>query len=476
MSESLPISFGELQKKEQQFIQNVCPFPVESITLAGVVGKDKSKQEKIVKHAGTVHPVIHPKVYKFLQDFLTYKQLYGSAREKKIYQDMELPHFIKRLYTNRPLVYYTAQEEYLLPEKDHQGKNIMGAGNYFDLESVKQGKYLFKDEVNIAMFLGVSSDVMFINKGDRDNRGVVSDDAETFREEGVYTGLVGTCFEKSWGIANLIFQEILEIDAGVKKLWLDFLEVEVSETVQAVKDSRKNENFEQLYESIYISSKKKHVFFDKKVYKKLMYFVIQPFLVNANNQAKQRNTKAYVHCVGLGLGNWAMLQGTQAMLQIEVYEEILKEEKLDNIAVIDFSHFPKQDYPLKKISKDDKIRNIKISFSTRNPADPLPKKFQKLLLVAMYAWDNNAFPGNEVFLQKLTASGDPAAACCSTIILMQTPTINPCFDRNIIKTINENMLEESLYARISNFIRINKTNLSLLAALLAAALVYHCHY
>ena len=40
-------------------------------------------------------------------------------------------------------------------------------------------------------------------------------------------------------------------------------------------------------------------------------------------------------------------------------------------------------------------------------------------MVAQYAWDGNAFPGNEYWLGMLTASGDPAAACCSNVPELQ---------------------------------------------------------
>ena len=70
---------------------------------------------------------------------------------------------------------------------------------------------------------------------------------------------------------------------------------------------------------------------------------------------------------------------------------------------------------------------IDIFFSNRNPCDLLKEKYSDYKLCAMYAWDGNALPGNEYYMGSLAASGDPAAASCSTIPFVQNFMINKEF-------------------------------------------------
>ena len=172
---------------------------------------------------------------------------------------------------------------------------------------------------------------------------------------------------------------------------------------------------------------------------------------------------------------------------MEVYAEVLSDRSLRHVAAIDFSWFPNE-CQAPRFSRDAPEMGLRsrhatwrprwqgvgglahgasfgkssvsIIFSRRNPADPLPARAdgQQLLLVAMYAWDGNAYPGNgvphahlvvaarscapgavvaprptccccaaEFWLGSLSASGDPAAACCSTIALLQAASLHRVF-------------------------------------------------
>jgi hypothetical protein len=368
-------------------------------------------------------------------DFLEYKKTQGTDKEKKLYASMNRQQFIMRLLEQRPLTFISLSDNYVL-----RGK-VFGIGGFEKIGTSAEHAplllkdYLSYDEMAVSALIGMSSPTYFINNGARDNSGSKGA-AGSYENEGIYVGLVGARFEKpgymEWRHIIVTPEQnqntekndygFTECKKGILALWSQLYGEKFPTFNEAKQDT--SGRFVLLKDGLY---------FDTTIYKKRIQFVAKPFLVDANTRAAKQNKKAYVHVVGLGLGAW-QLDRRQIEWTLDSYADILRNNDLSSVSTIDFSWFDTAPQKARDtVIKAGKEKNIVVIFSQRDPAAKLIGGNAGKLLVASYAWDGNAYPGNEYWRGLLTASGDPAAACCSTITELQNPKINFFIQRNIKK-------------------------------------------
>ena len=416
--------FNKLVERSN-FFDTKTPFPTTQNKILSITQADPEKSSLILRDAKETYPLIHPQTLLLLRKFLTLKRTIGTTPERQIYKKLSLNSFIKRLITKRPLMFMTHKDTYLLRDGSRGSGGFEKIGTEQESLPLTLSNYLSYDEMQLSAMIGISSPTFFINNGNRNNNSIKAPDG-TYEERGIYAGLVGARFEKpgfmEW--QHMIItpeQNTTENGYGIKtirstprskilRLWMNFYK----------------QIFPTFYEAQNSSSGRflllqKNMYLDTAVYKKRLQMVLEPFLTDANNRGNKLNKKVYCHAVGLGLGVW-QISHHQAKLMLDAYTNMLKSNNFPNISDLDFSWFPQNCQAHAGIKRASS--NIKIHFSHRNPADKLEKENDGKLLMAMYAWDSNAYPGNEYWAGLLSASGDPAAACCSTIAELQNPLIN----------------------------------------------------
>ena len=311
--------------------------------------------------------------------------------------------------------------------------------------------------MTISALLSVSVPTFFINNGNRGNKGKLESDKELYELYGIYVGSVGARFEKP-GLMEYSYMIVTQTQNTPQNgygnnrtygfvnplldMWAKFYEVAYFETfdeVQKYDKVKKNEEFE-----IEINgTKTKYLcitdgYLNINVYKKRIRMVIEPFLIDANDRINlfKDKEKVYIRAVGLGTGVWAV-SDKQNQYIVDVYAEILQELEFPNISDIEFIWMDGANTCGNATINESTIfgfhpnENINIYFSRANPANKLTDDTK--LLVAQYAWDGNSYPGNEYWDGQLSASGDPAAACCSLISELQNPEINKEFTTDITR-------------------------------------------
>ncbi|XP_043278458.1 uncharacterized protein [Venturia canescens] len=422
-------------------------FPVNSSRCA--VLRDRGiPHETLEFNANSTYPLIHEAMLPLIAAWLKYKRRYGSTVEKALYAKMGLVRFVQRLLEKRAVQFYGADDRYKLLSGATGSDGWENVGTDDEREPLILANCLSYDEIKLSAMMLVSSHSEFINDGSRENRGIPTNDPSSVQPRGVIMGVVGTRFER----ARLMeCQDILltplqnNMDNGYGPGLDDAGGSSGERSSSGSSDETKRglrviwshfygENYHPLYEEAVRRVRSKdnrrylaltsQTIFDIENYMKRTLLSVEIILLEANTRAEKQNTTAFLHVVGFGLGVWKIIHD-QEMYFFKTFEIALKKmnRKLRYVSDIMFAYF-RQD-KCGGAGNGDYLGDIKIHFALREPHSRLTRGGDSdKLLVVTYAWDGNAYPGNEYWSGYLTASGDPAAACSTQIPELHNPLIN----------------------------------------------------
>jgi hypothetical protein len=439
--------FETLVHRSELFYEAV-GFPCKKLqNRIKTVARSAEKKQKVSEFALLTRPFAHVSVLTSLvESFLLHKCLFGTAFERSFYRDMSALDLCQRLLVKRPVVFMTASDRYLLSN----GRD--GSGGFDRLSPVEDDllsvhNYITYDEMQISALFSVSVPTFFINSGARNNMGVhdVKKD-HSYETEGIYVGSVGCRFERpgkmEWAYM-VVSKEQNTIQNGygaeadpslpntnLLRIWAQFYLDSPGSWLPTYEEvlrleREEPEKFDARYIEVSTGQEQGRTFLDKLLFKKRMRLVAEAFLLEANDRAQTRGLRAHVRGVGLGLGVWA-LHSLQPQLLLDAYAEALESAHVPHVSDLEFIRFDVRSRcggvcHGQHFTQTASGHAVRILFSNCDPADRID---EGKLLVAQYAWDGNSYPGNEYWLGCLSASGDPAAACCSLISELQNPSIN----------------------------------------------------
>jgi hypothetical protein len=428
--ETPPSTFGDLISNLEAFNR---PLPTLENRISEIASRSDDPQtvkDQLVKDAIGTRVIVHHRILELVDEFLKIKTQYGGAVEQILYRRMTRDEFIQRLILKRPLSFMGADDETL----GRDGKMVPKAaelwrqvGTEHEKIPLVLGEYLSYDEMAISALIGVSSPTYFINSGGRFNCGERQKRGE-YTERGIYVGLVGARFE----IPDQMESRFLIADAKVC----------TSERGYGCHSTptTHDQNILQMWAKFYGTKDPETGIYGLPVetdhmqpalnierYKQRIGITLETFLLEAEARGKEAATPVHAFLVGLGLGVW-QIDSKQPIAYVEELISTISRMSLSFVQVVELSWVMESYNGTNHLNVPAKDGNDVALLFTRS--DPAMKRQGNRLLVACYAWDCNSFPGNEVWRGSLSASGDPAAVCCSTVGELQNPYVNS-FWKNI---------------------------------------------
>lgn len=359
--------------------------------------------EQIASDAKATHIVAHPGFPELLETFLAHKRQHGSVHEKRLYATMTWQQLISRFFTHRPLTFMGSGDYTMLRygltmdhdadlEWDRNGTEDQHLNRYLTLE-----EYLSYDEMMLSSLCGVSGPSYFINDGSRGNCARPGKSG-TFENRGIIIGLVGARFEREDRMDSV-------------------------HILPSVPDPKQDPAVSKMIQNFFGVQKNPETDFDTEMYKARIRITADMLLLEADARAAEAGKKAWTYVVGLGLGVWQHYY-QQREWYLESFAEAITALSLPNTSTIEFAYIETDTKVKQVVTEAGAKKGLNIVFSRRNPAEKLEGDE---LLVLSYAWDGNAFPGNEYWAGSLAGSGDPAAACMSTVGELHNPLVNAEF-------------------------------------------------
>ncbi len=342
----------------------------------------------------------------------------------------------RRLVEKRPK-FFVSKDDTTEEARSH-GKHITKN------QTVKLGEYISYAEMDFcSSLLQVSGDVNFVNDGKRDNLGIEKYGGSEYENQGRIAALVGARFEidDAMESTNLIF--------GVSER----LEAEHSTALGGAHNQRANfgriqsvnkefvEGHKKIWDEFYKNQSSAYDLSSGLLSDRLqqrLYISYKKFFADAIADAEKNNIKAHIRVVGLGDGAWAYGKNIQVGQAIGgAVARILKELSVENknqIDTIEFCNHGNSNYKngfdnaggQSLTGKINVENNLSAPFSSQLPV----KTGADRKLYVCFAWDSASYVGNEYWLgppNYFGASGDPAAAACSSIPISMNPQLNSQF-------------------------------------------------
>lgn len=343
--------------------------------------------------------------------------------------DDNIEKFYSRLIKKRPLTFVGSDDFCLLRDGKTQSFGCPG--------DINPREYVVYTEMEFGAMLQVASPTIFINDGNRYNQGgSTGDNHETV---GRIAALVGARLEIDDGMEALHCvcgvleraeqRHALQIENGERTADFGRIKGVTKEFVDGYKyiwSEFYKQASDVVEDGLYIS---------KLEYR--LYISYKKFFADAVANSTFAK-KAYIRVVGLGDGVWSngntyVIRRAIGNAVRRVFDELTTEEKR-KIAVIEFSQYQHKEYALAfgLKSESELLDDVEvISSEEAFFAHKLPDRYNDCQLCVNFAWDGGSYVGNEYWNGELSASGDPAAACCSSITTSMNPDRNPEFLENL---------------------------------------------